>query len=296
MSGRKDEGSTNELFVTGRLMARPAGGERVLVVGDGPVGRALALALFRAGARLERWWRKQQKPIPASDVVVLAVRDESIAEMANHVIARVPEGEAPPILLHCAGAIPAEEAFAKVDPKPLGVGLLHPLRSLAGATDDGDLAGTVFAVQGDDPGRDAALRLVRRMGGTALELDAPALARYHAAAVLVSNHAVGLVDAAVELLDGAGLPRAQANRALSDLLLSTARNLREVGLPDALTGPIARGDVEVIARHLLALADRKEIAALYRATARRVVKVSADKHKADPAALERIRALLVDGE
>jgi predicted short-subunit dehydrogenase-like oxidoreductase (DUF2520 family) len=290
------EDSSSEIFVTGRLSTRPAGGERVLVVGDGPVARALGLALFRAGTRVERWWRKQNKPLPAADVLVLAVRDEALREVSTQVMKRVPEGDAPPILLHCAGAIPAEEAFSHVMPKPLGVGLLHPLRSLAGAGDDGDLAGTVFAVQGDDPGRDAALRLVRRVGGTPLELDAPSLARYHAAAVMVSNHSVGLVDAAVELLAAAGLPREQAVRALSDLLLSTVRNLREVGLPDALTGPIARGDVDVVARHLLSLAERREIASLYRATARRVAKVSADKGKATAKDLERIRALLVDGE
>ena len=67
-----------------------------------------------------------------------------------------------------------------------------------------------------------------------------------------------------------------------------------MGLPEALTGPIARGDVAVVARHILALRPHAEIAALYRATARRVSKVAADKGRATRDALLRIAALLLE--
>jgi predicted short-subunit dehydrogenase-like oxidoreductase (DUF2520 family) len=234
--------------------------------------------------------------MPPADVVVLAVRDEAVGQVGAEVMARLTADDTLPILLHCAGALPAEAPFAGLKTRPLGVGLMHPLRALAGGTEDGDLVGTVFAVQGDEPGRDAALRLVRRVGGTPLELDKDALARYHAAAVLVSNHAVGLVDAGVELLTRAGLDKAVAVKALAELLGSTARNLGQLGLPDALTGPISRGDVDVVARHLIALEPTRDIASLYRATARRVTKVAAEKGRASDDALHRIRALLVDGE
>ena len=196
--------------------------------------------------------------------------------------------------MHCAGALPAEEAFSSLKRRPLGVGVLHPLRALAGGDRDAELGGTVFAVEGDGPGREAALRLVERVGGAPLVLEAEQLPRYHAAAALVSNHAVGLVDAGVELLVSVGLERGQATRALAALLGVDGGEPRRVGLPEALTGPIARGDVAVVARHLLALRPLAEIAALYRATARRVSKVAADKGRAGRDALLRIAALLVD--
>src|SRR5205085_10160878 len=106
----------------------------------------------------------------------------------------------------------------------------HPLRSLAGSPEGADLFATVFAVAGDEPGRAAALSLVRYVGGTPLELEPSQLPRYHAAAALVSNHAIALVDAAVELLGTVGLDRAQAARALGELLGSTAANPRPAGL------------------------------------------------------------------
>ena len=284
----------SEISKTQRLPMRPRSRERLLIVGDGPVARALATALQAADMAPLRWWRRQGSPLPQADVVVLAVRDEAIGDMAAQIMARVDDDATPPILLHCAGAVPAEEAFSSLSRRPLGVGVLHPLRSIAGGERDAELGGTVFAVEGDGPGREAALRLVERLGGTALVLEAEQLPRYHAAAALVSNHAVGLVDAAVELLGAVGLERGQATRALAGLLASTAANLERVGLPDALTGPIARGDVAVVARHLLALRPLPDLAALYRATARRVAKVAADKGRAGRDALLRIAALLVD--
>src|SRR5262249_43641576 len=141
-----------------------------------------------------------------------------------------------PILIHCAGALSAEEPFAALARRPSGVALMHPLVSLAGGPDD-RLRDVVFAVQGDPAGRAAALSIVARVGGVPFALPPGAAARYHAAAALVSNHSVGLVDAAVAELIALGLDRAHATRALAALLASTARNLSAVGLPDALTGP-----------------------------------------------------------
>jgi predicted short-subunit dehydrogenase-like oxidoreductase (DUF2520 family) len=285
----------SEISRTQPLPMRPPSLERLLVVGDGPVARALATALERAGGAPLRWWRRAGQLLPMADVVILAVRDEAIGDVAATVMARVPDEATPPILLHCSGALPSAEAFAALARRPLGMGVLHPLRSLAGTPEDAELAGVVFAIEGDVLGREAALRLAERLGATPLMLDAAQLPKYHAAAALVSNHAVALVDAGVELLASLGLPRAQATTALAALLASTARNLGAVGLPEALTGPIARGDVAIVARHLLSLRPHPELAALYRATARRVAKVAVEKGRAGRDALVRIAALLVDG-
>jgi len=284
----------SEISKTQKLPMRPRSRERLLIVGDGPVARALAGALQAADVAPLRWSRGAGTPMPHADVIVLAVRDEAIGEVAAQIMGRVDDEATPPILLHCAGALPAEEAFAGLKRRPLGVGVVHPLRALAGADSDAQLGGVVFAVEGDGPGREAALRLVERVGGVPLVLEAAQLPRYHAAAALVSNHAVALVDAGVELLTSVGLERTQATNALAALLASTASNLTRVGLPEALTGPIARGDVAVVARHLIALRPLEEIAALYRATARRVSKVAADKGRAGRDALLRIAALLLD--
>jgi predicted short-subunit dehydrogenase-like oxidoreductase (DUF2520 family) len=130
------------------------------------------------------------------------------------------------------------------------------------------------------------------VGGVPLVLDRDALPRYHAAAALAANHVLGLVDAARELLSAVGLPRPAATAALAALFLSTARNLERLGLPAALTGPIERGDVEVVRRHLEALAAFPEIARLYRESAHRVVGLAEAKGRAGRDELDALRRLL----
>jgi predicted short-subunit dehydrogenase-like oxidoreductase (DUF2520 family) len=262
----------------------------LLIVGDGPMARALDANLRRAGAAPPlRWWRRlgDSGKMPQAAVIVVAVSDRAIADAAAQA-ARAQA--APAVLLHCAGALAPEEVFAGLG--AAGAGLLHPLTSIATGAES--LERVHFAIQGDLPGREAARAIVAQLGGVALELPdgADALAAYHAAAALVSNASVGLVDAGVELMASLGLDRARATAALAALLDSTARNLSSVGLPAALTGPIARGDAAVVERHLRALAAHPELDALYRATARRVTKVAVEKGRADAEALARIRELL----
>jgi predicted short-subunit dehydrogenase-like oxidoreductase (DUF2520 family) len=258
-----------------------------LIVGDGAVARALSGALAERGEPPLRWSRRAGGPMPPAEVVVLAVRDQAIAPVAAQVMAALPE---PPVLLHCAGALRGDEPFGELAVRPRGAALLHPLRSLVGASEDLQLSGTVFGVEGDAVGRAAALAIVAAVGGVPLLLDGESLGRYHAAAALVSNATLGLVDAAASLLESAGLPRARATKSLAALLGSTVRNLDELGLPEALTGPIARGDVAVVARHLQALPPA--LGPLYRVTARRVVRLAAEKGRASLEALEEISRLL----
>jgi predicted short-subunit dehydrogenase-like oxidoreductase (DUF2520 family) len=256
-----------------------------LIVGDGAVARAIAGALQRAGEPPLRWSRAAGGVVPDAAVVVLAVRDEAIAEVAKMIVAALPQ---PPVLLHCAGALRGVEPFDGLS--ICGAALLHPLRSFSGGADDASLTGTVFGVEGDERGRDEALAIVRAVGGAPLVLDGGQLARYHAAAALVSNASVGLVDAASDLLASTGLERRSATAALTALLASTVKNLEELGLPEALTGPISRGDVAVVARHLDALAG--PLRELYRVTALRVLEVAKAKSRATPEALQKIADLL----
>jgi len=77
---------------------------------------------------------------------------------------------------------------------------------------------------------------------------------YHAAAGLLANGAAALAASAAQLLIRGGAPPAEVPAALGALLGSVAANTRRLGLPDALTGPVRRGDVATIEQHLRAIA------------------------------------------
>ena len=286
----------------------PTRSERVLVVGAGPVGHALASGLERAGFPLRHWSRKlgplwqesaSRRPV---DVVLLAVRDEAIAQAAEYV---VEHGAAGPgsVLLHCAGALDPQDVLGAQRERVAGIGLLHPLRSFAqplpGTSSAAqifaplDLTGTVLAVCGDVVGVQTAELLANALGGVVVRLPAERLPAYHAAAVMAAGHVAALLDTAVHLLRRIGLDQRAAERALSALSRSVIDNIADVGLPQALTGPIARGDAETVGKHLLALTRIScEATTVYRTLAYTAVDLAYRKGTATPEALDRIRELL----
>ncbi len=263
----------------------------VLIIGTGPVGRALAAGLSRAGLEVRHFSRSagwlRGGPGAAAEVAVLAVRDEAIADAAEAALAQGRAGPAS-VLLHCAGALPPEDVLGTVRGRVRGIGLLHPLRALAQGVDD--LCGTVMALCGDGPGLAAAQALAQALGGVPLPLRPEQLGAYHAAAVMVAGHFMALLDVASGVLAGAGLDRGHATQALAALSRSALDNLDQVGLPAAVTGPIARGNTDTVARHLRAL--DPAAAAVYRALAPHVLRLARDKGAAPAAALSQIASLL----
>lgn len=199
---------------------------------------------------------------PAGTRVFLAVPDGAIEAVADELASL---GDAPGgcIALHLSGARPAG-VLRSLSARGYAVGSLHPLQSVADpAIGAGRLSGSCFTFEGDEGARDAALEIVEAAGGRMLEVEARAKPRYHAACVFASNYIVACAAVAVRLLsEAAGITPEQARRALGPLWRGAVRNLDELGLPGALTGPIARGDASTVAGHLAALDE--ETGRLYR--------------------------------
>lgn len=129
---------------------------------------------------------------------------------------------------------------------------MHPLASFADPAHPPPLAGVTFAIAGDAYAATAAEALASAVGAIPLlaSVHGPA---YHALAALVANGAVGLVHASVPVLEDLGLTRSQAERAAGALLGTVAENVRTLGVPRALTGPVMRGDARTVAAHRQAL-------------------------------------------
>jgi predicted short-subunit dehydrogenase-like oxidoreductase (DUF2520 family) len=285
----------------------------VYVVGAGAVGTALAMKLSRAGVPVAGLWARRPeqaatagamagvlgtsgdfpKILTESDIVVIAVKDDAIGEVTRELVAGK-HLRREQVLLHCSGASAAADALAPARGKVRGMGTLHPLISFADPhMAAGALRGATMTIEGDAAGRHAARALAQALGGVVVEIEGAAMPIYHAAAVIACNYLVGLADAGVELLAKAGFPRDQALPALIPLVAGTVRNLSELGLPAALTGPIARGDVDVVERHLKALAKQAPaLVALYREAGLRTVAIAREMDDADKKALAKIEAIL----
>lgn len=222
----------------------------VVILGPGRLGRTLAQLLPAAGHPVTLVGRAD--PIPSADVVLLTVPDAAIADAAQ----RVPEG---PIRLHTSGATP----LAPLTDRP-GHGSLHPLMTFPGPElAIPELSGVPAAVDGDPEGRRVARTLARALG--LHPVDVPGDRRlYHAAAVLAGNGATLLLSEARRALLAAGVDDDAAADLLIPLVLRSVRNASPDPLA-ALTGPLARGDDEVLDGHRTALreAGLDEVEALH---------------------------------
>jgi predicted short-subunit dehydrogenase-like oxidoreductase (DUF2520 family) len=114
--------------------------------------------------------------------------------------------------------------------------------------------------------RDVAEHIAEACGARFAEITAEEKVRYHAGAVFGSNYMAVLLDIAEELI---GIEGARGD--LANLALSAVENWRAHTDGARFTGPAARGDVEVLDRHLAALAGQPELAEIYRLLAARIL-------------------------
>jgi len=226
--------------------------------------------------------RVEPADLGAADLVLIAVPDDQVASAAATVRWRAGSTAA-----HLSGALPAA-ALEEAVPAGVALGSFHPLQSFAGPR---SLKGVTFGIEAADDTFELLRQIALDLGGTAIRLGAAQKAAYHLGGALVSNLTVALAWAATGLWVDSGISagRDEALRALAPLLEGTLANLRERGLPEALTGPAARGDAGTIAHHvaLLHRGDHPEVTAAYRELTRIALEAAAAKGL--PA--ERVRAV-----
>jgi predicted short-subunit dehydrogenase-like oxidoreductase (DUF2520 family) len=189
---------------------------------------------------------------PGTGAVVLAVPDSALPEVAWD-LARM--GDAPPgcAALHISGALSAD-VLAPLHEAGYSIGSMHPLMAVADPWLAADrVLGAAFAISGEPAALSAARRIVFALGGRPLIIAPPLRPIYHAAAVVASNYLVAITGLATRLMMEAGVPEEDALPALLPLLRGTLDNVEQLGVPAALTGPIARGDSDTIRLHLARL-------------------------------------------
>ena len=279
-------------------------------VGAGVVATALAVALSRRGydipvvasrhrdsaarlaARLPACVPESAQAVAdLADLVFITTPDDAIAGVADEV--RWRPGQA---VIHCSGAA-STEILWPARAAGAAVGAFHPLQSFASVEQAIEsLPGTTFATEADEPLLSRLVEIATALGGAVVRLRPEDKVLYHASAVLVSNYLVTLVKLATDLWSSFGVDRSTATQALLPLLRGTLGNLERVGLPDCLTGPIARGDLGTVRRHLSALSvGPAGIAETYRLLGIDTIPLAAEKGSLTP---ERARELLglLDGQ
>jgi len=234
------------------------------------VGTAVGHILYRAGekvtavaCRSEESLDRVREYVPGAlfttdvvkaarrgNVIIITTPDDLIADTCLTLVSggAVTRGSH---VVHMSGALgldilePAAEAGASTVS-------IHPLQTFADVKRAVQkMPGSVFAVTARDAvTRDWAYSLVRRLGGEPVYLEEKDKTLYHVGAVVACNLLVALEHAAELVYQEIGMEGARALKALLPLIEGTVENLRRLGTEKALTGPVARGDIGILRRHL----------------------------------------------
>lgn len=237
-------------------------------IGSGTVGKVLALLLARGGysvvaaasrsfssseelaASIDgcRAYVDPQDVVDVSDLVFITTPDSAIKEIADRLAWRRGQW-----LVHCSGADSLDPLMAAKE-QGAAIGAMHPLQSLSTYQQAVDnLPGSTFSIEANGELLEFLKKMATDLNGRWVVLQPGDKVLYHTAAVMVSNYLVTLAKIGTDLWKAFGIDQKEALDALMPLIRGTVANLAEVGLPQALTGPIARGDKRTVEKHLVCL-------------------------------------------
>lgn len=219
-----------------------------------------------------------------AEVVFLTVPDSAIAGTC----AAIPWSPKH-IAVHCSGASSLDVLSAATQ-SGATVGCLHPLQTFPSRSPQPErFDGISCGIEGAEPAGSLLEQMAKDLRAAPFRLEGVDRARYHAAAVMASNFVVALAEAGGRLWELAGLDPASSREALAPLMLAAAKNISTMDLAAALTGPVARGDIETVERHLAAIKADPALLEIYRLLSSELLRLPLE-HDAPTSA--RLRDLL----
>ena len=269
----------------------------IVIVGAGNLATALASSLRGAGYRIEavigrakgksrtraRELATRVGARAASDaiglksrILWLCVPDGEIAR-ASVVLADTFDG-AGKIALHSSGALGSDE-LQPLKGKGAAVASVHPLMTFVKGSAS-SFEGVPFAIEGDAVAVHVARGVVRDLGGDAYTIRKAEKNAYHAWGTFASPLLTALLATAEQVAELAGVKRRAARQRMLPILLRTVQNYGNLGAGKGFSGPIVRGDVETVRRHLEVLRQSPVSRRVYLALGRAAVEYLPGKNKA----------------
>ena len=261
---------------------------RVSFIGAGKIGISLAVLMKRSGYPIvavssrtskscEKFLRyvKQGKICSTNieaaelgDIIFITTNDDEIEKVSREISNSVGDK----IVIHCSGALTTDVLTGKK------VAAVHPMQSVpCVAKGIKSLPGSYFDIQCDDDVFQEAKKAVHGIGGIPIRITKEQKVFNHIASCMTSGFSVALFTIALELYKDMEIDENKATEMLMPLLEENVHNIRSTGAINSLTGPIERGDIEIVRKHLKALDKVKWIKALYICLSRSTLKVAEDK-------------------
>lgn len=276
-------------FPSSDMLPAMAARASITIVGAGKLGRALALSLHQAGFHIDeivtrsgsaalKIGRQLARKVAAravvhtkakvtAPIVWLCVPDAQIRPMAN-VLAKSGDWKGQ-VVLHSSGALTSDE-LNSVRRRGAAVASVHPLMTFVRGTKPSSSlwTGVPFAVEGDTAAVRTARAIVKSLGGAAYSIRKQDKVAYHAWGTFASPLLTALLATTERVAAAAGVRSTEAKKRVLSILRQTLAHYAAFGAADGFSGPLVRGDVEIVKKHLQSLRKSPPAREVYVALAR----------------------------
>lgn len=244
---------------------------KISFVGAGKVGTTLGLFFKENGYHVEGYYSRTFESakkaseltntkayndlellVSNSDMIWITTNDDQIERVANQLskLKNIHEGQ---IIVHASGAH-SSEILNTLKQRGCIVFSVHPLQAFSDTkTALKALKDTTFTIEGDNKKINIITEILDKTNNPYFTIDTSGKALYHAAACILSNYLVTLIDAAYNLFEKSGIERSKIYNATLPLIMGTLGNIKSKDRVEALTGPIKRGDESTIKKHIEAI-------------------------------------------
>jgi predicted short-subunit dehydrogenase-like oxidoreductase (DUF2520 family) len=241
------------------------------IIGGGRVGAALAHYLIVNGYHLnclvennpERYSYLKKKfdwkflaldfnleNFIKSKQIILAVPDDSIVEVSQNISRNYSLNCCEKMVVHTSGTL-SSEVLLNLKKAGAFIGSIHPIYSFSYDPKDNDMLNKVwFSIEGDSPVTNACKRLFCSLGNNFIQVSASEKKAIHLACVFYANFFVALAEMSQKIIQHSGIKQDNFFQFLNPLLLSTVKQISKVGTASGLTGPVKRGDIDIIKKQL----------------------------------------------
>ena len=270
----------------------------IAIIGAGNLAQALAPALWRAGyaiaeiasregAESRRRAQALAKRVRSravtitnmrmtADVIWFCVTDDAIPGSARAMAAHADwHGK---IALHSSGALSSTE-LDSLQAQGAAIASVHPMMTFV-RNSAPNMKGVAFALEGDDKAVRLGRRIALDLGGVPFRIGRESKVLYHAMGSFSSPLVVAVLALAERVAAEAGIPRAKIPAAMRPILRKTFENYLTNGAPAAFSGPINRGDLETVKKHLADLRKLPRAREAYIALARAAAEMLPVKNRA----------------
>ena len=280
-------------------------------IGAGKAGTALGIYLKEKGFELSGYYSRTmdsciqsairtqsnyysnlEQLVEASDIIFITTSDDQIESVVKQLCEDccLKPGQ---LIVHTSGALPST-ILSPVKVFGCFTYSMHPLQAFADVDKSvSDLPNTYFCIEGDEEKLSILEDILLTCKNAYFKARPEQKILYHASACMLSNYLVTLIHNSLILMDGIQIDNSTAFRAMLPLVNSTIQNVLDLGTKDALTGPIARGDIDTVKKQLEAISlSSKDQLALYSCMAKETLKLATLSTLKDNAIADKLEILI----